>query len=62
MKEEEFVHKIRCFICGQRVDTDDIVVMSFNEDDMVCVCKVHVKFRYPEGAFDMPVMASEGSA
>ena len=63
MIEQDCIHKIRCFICGRRVDLDEIVVMSFNEDDMVCVCKSHVKFRYPEGALDyQPVSAIEGTA
>jgi len=52
MLDKESVKKIRCFICGKRVDPDEIVVMSFTAEDMVCVCKRHVKHRYPFGTFD----------
>ena len=43
MIEKETVGRIRCFICGNEAPSGEIVVMSFNRDDMVCVCKKHVK-------------------
>lgn len=52
MLDKETVKEIRCFICGKRVHPDEIVVMSFTPDDMVCVCKRHLKHRYPHGTFD----------
>ena len=52
MIDRESVKKIRCFICGKRVPSDEIIVMSFTQEDMVCVCKHHLKFRYPPGTFD----------
>lgn len=62
MIEQETIHKVRCFVCGNKVDLDKIVVMSFNEDDMVCVCKDHVKYRYPEGTFDYQQVSETASA
>lgn len=52
MLDNESVNKIRCFICGRKVDPDEIVVMSFTMEDMVCVCKRHLRHRYPPGTFD----------
>ena len=43
MEKEE--NKVRCFVCGRRVDLTEIVVMSVNAEDMVCVCRDHIKFR-----------------
>ncbi len=48
----ESMKKIKCFICGRSVDPDEIVVMSLSPEDMVCVCKRHLKHRYPHGTFD----------
>ncbi len=59
--ENEFTGTIRCFVCGKHVDPEEIVVMSFNEDDMVCVCKVHIKYAYPELASNYPVPNVEGT-
>ncbi len=52
MLDSDSVNKIRCFICGRKVDRDEIVVMSFTTEDMVCVCKRHLKHRYPPGTFE----------
>ena len=52
MLDRESVKKIRCFVCGRKVDLNEIVVMSLSQDDMVCVCKRHLKYRYPHGTFD----------
>jgi len=52
MLDNESMNKIRCFICGRKVDQGEIVVMSFTMEDMVCVCKRHLKHHYPPGTFD----------
>jgi len=52
MLDQESVNKIRCFVCGRQVESSEIVVMSLSPDDMVCVCKRHLKYRYPHGTFD----------
>ena len=52
MLDRDSVKEIRCFVCGRRVHPDEIVVMSFTQEDMVCVCKRHLKHRYPHGTFD----------
>ena len=50
--DSESVSEIRCFVCGKKVDSGEIVVMSLSPDDMLCVCKRHLKHRYPYGTFD----------
>jgi len=52
MLDRESVRKIRCFVCGRRVTPKEIVVMSLSPEDMVCVCKRHLKHRYPHGTFE----------
>lgn len=63
MKEEKpEPKKVLCFVCGRQVDPDDIIVMSFSEEDMVCVCKSHIKFDYMQKTVECAVSAVEGSA
>jgi len=50
--DNESLNEIRCFVCGKKVDSGEIVVMSLSPEDMVCVCKRHLKHRYPRGTFD----------
>ena len=49
MLETEVAKRIRCFVCGERMPVEEIVVVSLNEEDMVCVCKGHIRagFRVP---------------
>lgn len=63
MKEETSEpKKVLCFVCGKQVDPENIVIMSFTDDDMVCVCKTHIKFDYMQTAVECAVSAVEGSA
>lgn len=63
MKEEiAEPKKVLCFVCGKQVDPEEIIVMSFSDDDMVCVCKTHIKFDYMRKTEECAVSAGEGSA
>jgi len=57
--DNESVNEIRCFVCGNKVDSGEIVVLSLSPDDMVCVCKRHLKHRYPHGTFDNEPLFSD---
>lgn len=43
MLESDVAKKIRCFVCGDSMPVEDIVVVGLNDEDMVCVCRNHIK-------------------
>ena len=40
------IRKILCFICHREVATDMVVMVNHNREDMVCMCKKHLRPDY----------------
>ena len=42
--EEQMVllEDMHCFVCGQPVEGDMVLIVNAEQDDMVCVCQSHI--------------------
>ena len=40
------IHKVLCFICHQEVDSEMVVMVNALREDMICMCKKHLRPDY----------------
>lgn len=40
------IHKVLCFICHREVDTEMVVMVNAHREDMICMCKKHLRPDY----------------
>src|SRR4030042_148991 len=51
--DSRVIRKVLCFICHREVDTELVVLVNHDREDMVCLCKKHLhpdyELEYEEG-------------